>query len=234
MTNFFKTYVKAGNTVLNNLLIANYRRLNMTNQEFLVFIQVKSFIDNGQDFPDIQQIAQHMGESEQAIYQLLHELIKKKLLTIDSLKGADGLTHDVYDFSLLYEKLAVLEEQSTEKVQVETQQTTRRQLFAQFESEFGRTLSPIELETIGNWIDEDRYQPALIQLALKEAVLNQVYNFKYIDKILMNWEKRNIRTPEEVQKYRNAHSTGKVETKVNKGSQPKIPIFKITDQNPNH
>ena len=30
--------------------------------------------------------------------------------------------------------------------------------------------------------------------------MSQVYNFKYIDRILLNWEKKNIRTKEQVEK----------------------------------
>ena len=75
-----------------------------------------------------------------------------------------------------------------------------KSLYSIFEAEFGRPLSPIEMETLIMWLEEDRYSVELIQLALREAVLSQVYNFKYIDRILLNWEKKNIRTKEQVEK----------------------------------
>ena len=37
---------------------------------------------------------------------------------------------------------------------------------------------------IGQWLNTDHYSPELIRLALREAVLNQAYSLKYIDRIL--------------------------------------------------
>ena len=39
--------------------------------------------------------------------------------------------------------------------------------------------------------------PELIRLALR-AVLNQAYSLKYIDRILLAWERKNITTKEQV------------------------------------
>ncbi len=36
---------------------------------------------------------------------------------------------------------------------------------------------------IGQWLNTDHYSPELIRLALREAVLNQAYSLKYIDRI---------------------------------------------------
>lgn len=78
----------------------------------------------------------------------------------------------------------------------------REKVFNAIEKEFGRPLSPIELETIGGWLDEDDYVPELVVLALREAVLNQAYSLKYMDKILLSWERKNIRTAVDVQRMR--------------------------------
>lgn len=83
-------------------------------------------------------------------------------------------------------------------------------LYTLFEQEFGRSLSPIELDTLNMWLDDHDYAPELIQMALKEAVLNQVYSLKYIDRILLSWEKKNITTKaqvlEESKKFRQTKS----------------------------
>lgn len=67
-----------------------------------------------------------------------------------------------------------------------------RSLYQMFESEFGRPLSAIEYQRISQWLEEDKYQPDLIQFALREAVLNQAYSLNYIDRILLSWERKNI------------------------------------------
>lgn len=65
------------------------------------------------------------------------------------------------------------------------------------EKEFGRTLSSSEIEFINSW----EYNPEIIKLAIKETVLNQVYNVKYTDKILYEWDKANLRDANSIKKH---------------------------------
>ncbi|MFU1892569.1 DnaD domain-containing protein, partial [Enterococcus faecium] len=67
-------------------------------------------------------------------------------------------------------------------------------IYAAVEQNFGRPLSPIEMEMIKQWQTEDSYPDDLIQLALKEAVLNQAFSLKYMDRILLSWERKGIKT----------------------------------------
>ena len=71
-------------------------------------------------------------------------------------------------------------------------------LFSTFEKEFGRSLSPMEYEIINSWL-ESKIDKELILSALKEAVFNGVNNLRYIDKILFEWNKKGIKTKEDVE-----------------------------------
>ena len=57
-----------------------------------------------------------------------------------------------------------------------------------FEREFGRTLSPMEFETINGWVNNG-VKPELIKDALKEAVLSGVTTIRYIEAIIREWSK---------------------------------------------
>lgn len=57
------------------------------------------------------------------------------------------------------------------------------------EKNFGRTLTPIEYEEISKWEDNE-----LTRYAIKNAVLNNAYNIKYINKILHNYKMKSIQT----------------------------------------
>ena len=67
-------------------------------------------------------------------------------------------------------------------------------IYNYIESNFNRTLSPIEYEEISKWEDND-----LTRYAVKLAVLNGAYSIKYITKILYNWEKEGIKTVQQIQ-----------------------------------
>ena len=105
--------------------------------------------------------------------------------------------------STIRQKIQLFLQTSKEKQVVANHEDEIKQLYQGFEKEFGRPLSPIELEMIGQWLNTDHYSPELIRLALREAVLNQAYSLKKkalresvggeayslknIDRILLAW-----------------------------------------------
>lgn len=74
----------------------------------------------------------------------------------------------------------------------------KNELFEIFESEFGRPLSEIEIESLLSM--QNRHSQELVLKALKEAVLNNSKSFRYIEAILENWKSAGIRTVDEAQK----------------------------------
>ncbi|MEG6580057.1 DnaD domain-containing protein [Lactiplantibacillus plantarum] len=228
--------VNDGQTTIANALLAHYREIGVTNDELLVYLQFKRLIDQGNQFPDAAVIAKSLGESTNAVFQRLHEMLAKKLLTIESITADDQKIHDRYNFDGLYDKLAVaLKKQpvSTQASEQATSENSRQRVFRAIQTEFGRDLSPIEMESISKWFDEDHYEPEVIELALREAVLRQVYNLTYMDRILLNWQKRNLKTAAQVE----AERQRSIEQRLNSAPQPqrqtganagpKIPLFKL-------
>ena len=71
-----------------------------------------------------------------------------------------------------------------------------------FESEFRRPLTGTEFEVIKAWM-EKMYNEDLILAALKEAVYNGATNIRYIDTILYEWNKKGLKTKEDVDNYLN-------------------------------
>jgi DNA replication protein len=79
-------------------------------------------------------------------------------------------------------------------------------LFSVFEQEFGRLISPMEVETINVWLDQDGYSEDLILFALKESVFAGKLNFRYINSILADWGRNRVTNVDEArvhtQKFR--------------------------------
>lgn len=61
-----------------------------------------------------------------------------------------------------------------------------------FEEQFGRPLTPMELEIIKEWVSNG-FAEDMILKALKEAVKSQVLTLRYIDGILNNWQRNGIK-----------------------------------------
>ncbi|KRO10621.1 DnaD domain-containing protein [Paucilactobacillus hokkaidonensis] len=231
---FMNRFVGAGQTVINNLILHHYRQIGMTTAQLMVYLQLKSYIDRGIPSPDINVIAQNLGTQATQVYELMHQMIEQKLMTHKTQVDEAGKQSDYYDFSILLEKLAQLDQQKETKVEEVKQDNQRSDVFDKIEVEFGRPLSPIEMETVSKWIDEDHYSVDLILIALQEAVLNQVWNLKYMDRILRSWEKQHITTTQQIDQQRKnrTQQQGKnnQEHQQKRVNGPKIPLFKITDE----
>lgn len=193
-------WINAGQIEIPSLLLKHYRKLSISNDELVLIMQLKARLDQGDYFPDLNEIAKAMNISKNNAFKAVHQLIQKKLLSIETRKDEDGVTVDTYSLDLLWEKLIVLLKQNETDEEEASITEESKNLYSIFEAEFGRPLSPMEMESLVMWVEEDQFSKELIILALREAVLSQVYSFKYIDRILLNWKKKNIRTKEEVEK----------------------------------
>jgi len=233
MADFMMRYIQAGQTSVANYLLDHFREVGMTTDQLLVYLQLRRQMDRGEQLPEAESIAESLGWDKQRVYQLLHEMIASKLMTITSVTNAQGQKADTYDFRLLTEKLSQLDVQTVQKEVKQEATSDRSTVFNQIETEFGRPLSPLEMESISQWLDEDHYRPELIQLALKEAVLSQAYSLKYMDRILLSWEKKNLKTAAQVQREKERQEPRRSAASGNASQAssqiPDVPIFKLTD-----
>ncbi|QMU07720.1 DnaD domain-containing protein [Levilactobacillus suantsaii] len=246
MDEFTRRYMQAGQTSVANFLIDHFQEVGMTTDQLLVYLQLKRWLDRGDYLPESDVLARNLGWDTKRVFEVLHEMIAQKLMTINTVTNDQGRKVDRYDFQLLDEKLSQVPDQSSPTVTPTSAATTsadqqpaapaassRATVFNQIETEFGRTLSPIEMETVSQWLDEDHYRPELVQLALREAVLNQAYSLKYMDRILLNWEKKHLTSAAQVQREREKQAPRR-NTKTNEPNQPSQPhfdfkIYKLTD-----
>lgn len=77
-------------------------------------------------------------------------------------------------------------------------------IYKMVENEFGRPISPIEYEIIAQMISD--YSCEFINRALREAVCNKALSLKYIQKILLTWKQKNLKTLDEVENYIQSYS----------------------------
>jgi DNA replication protein len=67
-----------------------------------------------------------------------------------------------------------------------------------FENEMGRPLTGFECEHIEKWLIASYSQELIIE-ALRRGVSAGIRNFRYLDSILREWEKKGLKTLNEVQ-----------------------------------
>ncbi|GKQ42684.1 DNA replication protein DnaD [Companilactobacillus sp. RD055328] len=193
--NILDKLIKDGSTSINNVILLNLHNLSLNAEEFLIFSVLEMYSQKNNKFPTPELIQKTTGLEQSKIMNIIQSLIKKNIIDIKTEINRNHQQQDAYDLTPVYYQLEQILSKTDEEANKLAQENKLRTLFKMIEVEFGRPTSPIEQETIHDWINQSHYSIDLIQLALKEAVLNQAYSFKYMDRILLNWEKQNIKTP---------------------------------------
>lgn len=222
-------FLQAGQTVVSNLFLIHFKKLGLTTDEFVLWLQLYMYSEVDSSFIDFQKIAQDLEIDNQEVYQLVNQLITKNMLAIQSERNSNGQMQDTLLFQPAFEKLEIWLDQQERQHTNQVQENQRHKLHRLFETEFGRPLSSIEFQRIQQWLDEDHYTIELIELALKEAVLNQVYNFNYIDRILLAWERKNIQTKQQVNEAQKDRQRRKLQNtavtnQAVEGKKPKVSL----------
>ncbi len=186
-------YIQARQTNINNDLLLHYQDIGMDNDDLALYLQVMRIQAQGnQATPKI--LAQVLHITETVVIARLKSLIARDLMVISTATKQV----ETYDFLPMIEKLVQGQKISTTPVMSDGK-STRREIFQTIESEFGRPLTPMEMQTIGQWFDQDHFEPDLMLLAIQEAVANNARSLRYIETILINWQRDQIKTPAQAQ-----------------------------------
>ena len=165
--------------------------LNLDINSFILLIYLLNG-KNGSSF-NYKNIMKDINLNEKELLDAISVLKCKKLLSIEMKKNDFGVLEELINISSFYDIVfsKMLNESKND--------IDRKDIYEEFEREFGRTLSPMEYEIISGWI-ESGISNDLILAALKETVFNGVNNLRYVDKILYDWNKKGIKNSSDISK----------------------------------
>ncbi|MBG9772025.1 DnaD domain protein [Brevibacillus laterosporus] len=222
--------IQEGSTSVSNLLLKNYKRMSLADEEMMLIIHLLSFQQEGNQFPTLSQLEDRLSMSGLRLIQLLQKMMKDQWIGIDeNVDEQTGFRSESYNLSVVYDRLYDCLKQSYQ-VQREAFSDSRQEvavtshmdisggpadtmlfsldeeqqpdsLYTQFEQTFGRPLSPIEVETLQIWAEEDGYAEELIIAALREAQFVGKLFIRYIDRILLEWQRNQVNSVEEAREY---------------------------------
>ena len=189
--------------VVPKVLFSNYKMLGISDSELIVILIILSFGDKVEFDPE--EFAKVVNGSKHEIICIINNLLEKNILSL-VVDKTDKKKHEYITVDLLYEKLFnIVIDKKEEKID--------NSIFSVFENELGRTISPMEYEQIKEWITSGN-SIELITCALKEAVLNGVSNFRYIDSILNDWKKKGYKNKEDINREREVYRNKKKKVEV--------------------
>jgi DNA replication protein len=197
--------MRDGSVAVPAMLLRLYASLKLSEVETMLLIHLIAFREKeGKDFPTIEEIQSRMAAPPEAVIKALQRLLQLQFLRIDEdMDTATGVRYERYNLNPLYQRLAAgwVEHRKLEQASPPARMEGGKDIFTVFENEFARPLTPMECETISQWLDTDRYPEELVLAALKEAVFAGKVHFRYIDRILLEWSRNRVYTPEQAKEY---------------------------------
>ncbi|ECR3485256.1 TPA: DnaD domain-containing protein [Listeria innocua] len=223
-------WMAEGQVTLPQVLVKNYAAIGLNENELVLLLQIQSFAAEAEFFPSMEMLTDRTTLRLEDTIKTMDSLLKKSVVAIEQSKDNSLMISEQYNLEPLWGKLVAFYEniEADNRQNQEVEQQTN--LYSLFEAEFGRPLSPMEAEMLSAWVDQDRTSPDLIKEALKEAVISQKLNFRYIDRILLNWSKQGVKTIDDAKRVAEEfHQNGRTSQTINqsevKKSAGSIPLY---------
>ncbi|QPC46668.1 DnaD domain-containing protein [Mangrovibacillus cuniculi] len=236
MKDWYANFIEDGMITLPQKLLSHYKQLGLNETELVLCLSLYSFKQANVPFPTLEEISERMTISSNQCSMHMRSLIQRNIIMIEEAVSEDGRFMERYTLKPLWELLYQLDVRTIEMEKKQKQLEESKDVYSMFEQEFGRALSPIELEMIGNWLDEDDHTVPFIKAALREAVISSKLNFRYIDRILLEWKKKGYTSLEQIQahseKFRRAQQQRASFSTTNEEiKRPTAPIYNWLEAN---
>ncbi len=191
--------LKASNLSINELLIQNMDK-DLTLKDFLVFLKL---LNTSCECFDCSKMAKTLGLTEEDVMTSFNNLIIKGIIEYKPVKE-NGKIKEVISLDKFYNNVAL-------KLNNQNKLDISNNIYDIFQKELVRSLSPTEYEYINNWLEKGLTEDLIIG-ALKEAVLSGVKSFRYIDRVLFDWQEKGYRSMNDVEisKKKNTKAPEKV------------------------
>ncbi|WP_432722285.1 DnaD domain-containing protein [Staphylococcus equorum] len=215
--------------VIRKELLDHYNELGLNETELVILIKLLHASETSNKQPSIETLQQGSSLDSREITSIIQTLIQHGLLELNVNKDEEGKFTEYMNLDQFYDRLSEIMQQMNEKQVEHESELEFNTLFQKIEQAFGRPLSPYEIETLNQWLDIDKHDLSVIQAALNEAESQNKMSFKYIDRILLNWKKNNVKTIEDSKKISRQFNQPKMKHTVSK-----VPKFDwLNGENPN-
>ena len=168
------------------LLLENYKKLKISENQLAIIFMIDHLVSQGNPFVTADLLSLKMSLDIKEIDSLLADLLTRGFLEYATMNGKTVTTLNPLKEKLYSEfQISITKEAETKKKKDEVLSN----IYQSFESALGRSLKPMEIATIREWVDLG-YSDETIINALKEALSQGKKSLRSVDKILLSWAKR--------------------------------------------
>ena len=175
-----------------------YKEFNLSSDEMILLLFL--YDKDGLVF-DPDYISNDLNLDIVKVMEGISKLVKKSLLSIKTKTNELGVKEEVIDLTPLFNKITI-------KLMEEFNKENDKDInvYSILEEEFNRKLTPMECEMVDDW-KKNEYSNEIIKEAVREATLNGVSSLRYIDKILIEWNKKGYKSKDDIKKKNKKEET---------------------------
>ena len=186
---------KKGILNFGEILIITYKRLGLNESSYTFLVLFSRLIKEKPSGWSLAEITDLMTIDAHVCSQIFMGLINDGFLLVESKEDDKGRRSETYSLAPLFLKIeAVLKNDAHAR-----RATDLEALYTKIEHLFG-VLSPRDVELVQMWVSDDGFDASLIELALAEMQMHDIRSLKYVDKILLDWKRKNIYTVDEAKR----------------------------------
>lgn len=175
--------IKAKTISFTEEILSHYKELGLNEQETLVLIFLYRKLDSKDNVLTTKDLVNKMTLTEDAISNLIIELVQKGYIDINLENGIESFALDG-----VYEALSKVLDEVEKENSISSRQDLLSQIVLYIETTYAKTLSPADLMIINNWIDLG-YTYNEIKVAVLDSLKAKKMHLKYADAILANRKK---------------------------------------------
>ena len=167
----------------NYLLLDNYKKLNLSENDVTTLLMIDHLISEGNSFVTADLLSLKMALPIQEIDKIFADLLTRGFIEYAVVNNVTVTTLKPLQNKLLKEfQLRLTAEQNLKDYDFST-------LFSIFENTFSRSLSHVEKNKIKEWLYMGYSEEKIIN-ALKEAVSKDGKTLRSVEKIILQWTAR--------------------------------------------
>ena len=170
------------------LLLENYKKLKIKENQLAVIFMIDHLVSQGNPFITADLLSLKMSLDIKEIDSLLADLLTRGFLEYTSINGKTVTSLNPLKEKLYSEFQISISKENETKGNKQIKETLNN-IYEAFEKELCRSLSPLEISRIREWVAQG-YDDETIINALKEALSQGKKSLRSVDKILLSWAKR--------------------------------------------
>lgn len=177
---------------LGEILAQNYKRLGLDESAFVfLLILARNLRENPTNW-SLSQIADLMTLDFNNCSQIFMQLVENDFLLVEQNTDGFGMNYSLAPLFVKIERIIKNDANVDRAADLQALALKIEQLFG--------VLAPRDIELVQMWMSDDGFEPGIIELALAEMQLHEIRSLKYVDKILLDWKRKNIYTLDEAKR----------------------------------